>query len=120
MDRLGWFLRHTPSFKGKRRLAWHWMLRRDLSARRATVLPGGCRIVCDLSVPYEAMVWLGLEEERDLRVARRLLRSGQMFVDCGANIGLWSLIASPVVGKTGRVLAFEPNPATADKLTANL
>jgi len=66
------------------------------------------------------MIWLGLEEDRDLSVARRLLRPGSTFVDCGANIGLWSLIASPLVGKTGRVFAFEPNPATSDKLAANV
>lgn len=120
MDPLGYFIRHTPAFKGKRRLAWYWMARRDTSTRRVTVLPGGSRIACDLSVPYEAMVWLGQEEDRDLQVARRLLRPGSTFVDCGANIGLWSLIASPVVGATGRVFAFEPNPATSDKLVENV
>ena len=120
MDPLGYFLRKTPAFRGKRRLAWYWMARRDTCARRVTDLPGGCRVTCDLSVPYEAMVWLGLEEDRDLCVARRLLRPGSTFVDCGANIGLWSLIASPVVGEMGRVIAFEPNPATSDKLAENV
>jgi FkbM family methyltransferase len=120
MDPLGYFLKHTPAFKGKRRLAWYWMARRDTSVRRVAILPGGCRVTCDLSVPYEAMVWLGLEEDRDLGVARRLLRPGSTFVDCGANIGLWTLTASPLVGATGRVFAFEPNPATSDRLAANV
>jgi FkbM family methyltransferase len=66
------------------------------------------------------MVWLGQEENEDLAVARRLLRPGQTFVDCGANIGLWSLTGAAAVGPTGTVIAFEPNPSTADKLAQNV
>ncbi|KUM24681.1 hypothetical protein AU467_06090 [Mesorhizobium loti] len=38
----------------------------------------------------------------------RYLETGAVFYDIGANIGLHSLIASKIVGPTGRVLAFEP------------
>ncbi|WP_292420454.1 FkbM family methyltransferase [Mesorhizobium sp.] len=38
----------------------------------------------------------------------RYLKPGAIFYDIGANIGLHSLIASKIVGPTGRVLAFEP------------
>jgi FkbM family methyltransferase len=40
-----------------------------------------------------------------------LLGEGQTFVDIGANEGMISLVASRAVGETGKVIAFEPNPA---------
>jgi FkbM family methyltransferase len=41
---------------------------------------------------------------------RQLLRPGGTFVDIGANIGWFSLLAASLVGPTGRVVAIEPNP----------
>ena len=42
-----------------------------------------------------------------------LLRPGDVFVDAGANVGFYTLLASRLVGPTGRVLAVEMMPATA-------
>jgi FkbM family methyltransferase len=41
---------------------------------------------------------------------REMLRPGDTFVDIGANEGMISLLASRLVGQTGRVISFEPNP----------
>ena len=41
---------------------------------------------------------------------RQVLRPGGTFVDIGANIGWFSLLAASLVGPTGRVIAIEPNP----------
>ncbi len=38
------------------------------------------------------------------------LKSGECFVDIGANIGYLSLLASRVLGQSGRVVAVEPSP----------
>lgn len=38
------------------------------------------------------------------------LREGDTFVDVGANEGMMTLLASRLVGDTGTILAFEPNP----------
>jgi FkbM family methyltransferase len=38
----------------------------------------------------------------------RTLRPGDTFFDIGANVGYYSLLASRVVGPSGRVIAFEP------------
>lgn len=40
---------------------------------------------------------------------RSVLRPGMTFVDLGANIGYFSLLAANLVGPTGRVIAVEPN-----------
>ena len=41
---------------------------------------------------------------------REVLPPGATFVDIGANIGWFSLLAASLVGPTGRVIAIEPNP----------
>jgi FkbM family methyltransferase len=41
---------------------------------------------------------------------RKRLATGDTFIDVGANIGYYSLLASKLVGRTGRVLAIEPSP----------
>jgi len=48
------------------------------------------------------------------------LRPGAVFYDLGANVGFFSLIASRLVGTEGHVYAFEPSPATARALRANV
>jgi len=53
-------------------------------------------------------------------LARRCLTAGDTYIDIGANIGVHSLYASRIVGKEGRVIAFEPNPATFSLLSAHL
>lgn len=59
--------------------------------------------------------------ERDLSEwLRSSLRPGDTFLDVGANIGYFSLLAARAVGPTGRVIAFEPVPSVADRLEANL
>ena len=49
-----------------------------------------------------------------------LLGPGGLFVDVGANHGYFSLIAAACVGATGRVAAFEPNPAVFAQLQAHV
>jgi FkbM family methyltransferase len=110
----------TRTFRGKSRLIHYWLRRRIQTEQRVRELPGGSRIACDMAVPYEAMVWLRQEEERDLVVLEGLLRRGDNFVDCGANIGLWTLAAVPRVRPEGTVYAFEPNPNTFGKLSRNV
>lgn len=57
-------------------------------------------------------------------IERRLLLEalppGGIFLDIGANVGLYTLLAAEHLGPQGRVLAFEPNPRTHARLRANL
>jgi FkbM family methyltransferase len=48
------------------------------------------------------------------------LEPGFIAYDIGANIGLWTLLMSRLVGPGGSVTAFEPLPTTAARLRANL
>ena len=48
------------------------------------------------------------------------LKPGMCFVDAGANIGLYAVMASILTGPTGYVYAFEPGKKTFDRLQRNL
>jgi FkbM family methyltransferase len=48
------------------------------------------------------------------------LRPGMVFCDLGANVGLFSLLAARIVGSSGRVFSFEPDPEVAGRLTRNV
>jgi FkbM family methyltransferase len=47
---------------------------------------------------------------------REQLRPGMTFYDIGANVGFFSLLAARLVGKEGRVVAFEADPEVAGRL----
>jgi FkbM family methyltransferase len=51
---------------------------------------------------------------------RSHLGRGAVFVDVGANVGYYTLVASKLVGSHGRVYAIEPVPSTAVILKANV
>lgn len=62
----------------------------------------------------------GVYEPRETRIVRRALHAGDVFVDVGAHIGYYSLIAAERVGPKGQVFAFEPAPALYAILCANI
>lgn len=77
-----------------------------------------------LHVDLTTALGLGLYRYRELdpEVAwvGSLLEPGDVFVDGGANVGLYSLMAAARVGPTGKVIAFEPAAATRDRLIRNV
>ncbi len=64
--------------------------------------------------------WLGsYEVQKQLRIAS-LLQPGDGFLDIGANAGFYTLLASRLVGPSGRVYAFEPVPENIAKIHRHL
>jgi FkbM family methyltransferase len=62
-----------------------------------------------------------LDDDRSLMTEELAkLEPGDLFIDVGANIGLYSILAARKVGSTGRVLAFEPSSREFARLLANL
>src|SRR6202166_2263762 len=49
-------------------------------------------------------------EKAEMAFVERFLRPGMIVLDLGAHHGLYSLLASKIVGAEGRVFAFEPSP----------
>jgi FkbM family methyltransferase len=61
-----------------------------------------------------------LFEQTELRLIAALLKPDMTFIDAGANVGLYSVLAARRVGSNGTVWAFEPSAATFDLLRRNL
>src|SRR6267143_7173741 len=58
--------------------------------------------------------------EPELEYLRSLLSPGATFVDVGANLGIYTLVASRIVGHSGRVIAFEPSVQSFPLLQKNI
>ena len=69
---------------------------------------------------YRELFLTGIMDKHEVAIWKRVLRNGDTAIDGGANFGYWSLVAARLVGKSGRVHAFEPVPATFRKLQQNL
>lgn len=65
----------------------------------------------------EAQVW---PEPELINVMNHVLRPGDIFIDGGANIGFFSILASFIVGPAGRVEAYEPSSSSFEKLKKNV
>ncbi|MGE3310872.1 MAG: FkbM family methyltransferase [Limisphaerales bacterium] len=58
--------------------------------------------------------------EPELRVLPRLLPAGGVFVDVGANVGVYSLSAAAIVGESGTVVSVEPFAQILAQLQENV
>jgi FkbM family methyltransferase len=69
----------------------------------------------DLSISPE-IYFNGFYERGEENFVRDALRGGDFFVDVGANIGAFSILAAMKVGPFGRVYAYEPSPVPAEAI----
>jgi FkbM family methyltransferase len=76
-----------------------------------------------LRYPSSDIVLLHLREGsfefREQAFLWSFLREADTFLDIGAHCGLFSALASQMIGENGRILAFEPNPDILPFLVAN-
>lgn len=73
-----------------------------------------------LDMQTEKDYWLGSYEPELQDAIGRHIRPGMVIYDVGANIGYISLMLARAVGEGGRVLAFEPLPANAERIRRNI
>jgi FkbM family methyltransferase len=55
-----------------------------------------------------------------MKFMERYLKPGDFFIDMGANIGIYSLLAASLVGKEGHIDSFEAFPTTFERLKENV
>lgn len=102
-----------------------------LQSRNVVPLPAQGLVMCRnplgfLAVPADDLATIGsladgvLPEQGTLRVVEKYLKPGGLFVDVGANVGLFSLLAARIVGPSGKVVAIEPAPAAVQALRATV
>jgi FkbM family methyltransferase len=81
----------------------------------------GARMVLVLpDVISEEIYLTGQWEPAITRYIRSALKPGDTFIDIGANIGYYSLLASGIVGPRGRVMAIEASAAIYASMVRNL
>ena len=62
----------------------------------------------------------GVYGELDTQIVREQIKEGDIVIDVGANIGYYTLIFAQLVGKKGKVFAFEPEPKNFEILRKNI
>ena len=59
-------------------------------------------------------------EPLETDLVKKVIQSGDVVIDVGANIGYYTLIFAKLVGKNGKVYAFEPDPMNFNILKKNV
>ena len=117
------YIRYVPFGTGKRAF-WNRVVEPNFAWRphrfvASTVF--GSQIAGDTSdIIQQYVYYFGVWEPHLTRWIERRLRPGDTFIDVGANIGYFSLLASKLVGDSGAVVAIEASPKTFGLLQANL
>ena len=71
----------------------------------------GIKLVIDLSLGKAVKsMYFDAYEIEVIRIMKKYLRPGGVFIDVGANVGYLSAVGVGLVGKTGQVHSFEPVP----------
>ena len=112
-----WHLRHgtlLKSLQGKwkeyrrfKRRAW-WCSQRGRRQSMIATIDAGLQMILYFDDELSWLIYNQDFERKERHFVRRYLRPGDVFVDAGANIGLYTLIAARCVGANGRVYSFEP------------
>lgn len=103
-----WAARGLQRYPGRRQL------------REATIW-GGARLLIDLSDHDGRMIYLrGVYEPEVSAFAQSVIRYGDTVLDVGANVGAHTILFASLVGRAGRVHAFEPFPPAAQRLRSSI
>jgi len=96
-----------------------WQLRSRLGGEILLQWVGGQRLAVRRGMRgATGNIYAGLHEFSDMMVPLHLLREGDLFLDIGANVGTYAVLASGVCRAT--TWAFEPDSNTAQHLRRNL
>lgn len=101
------------------RVAWWQLQSRLASGPIARQWLGGSQLIVRSGMHgATGNLYFGLFEFADMAFALHLLRPDDLFVDVGANVGVYTVLASKVCG--ARTMAFEPAVETLPALYANI
>jgi FkbM family methyltransferase len=115
--------RRLPNFPSAGRLAGglrRVYLRRPRGLVEVDVLGSRMRLDPGECVDAQLLFYPHLRDLPEMRFLRGALRPGDTFLDAGANVGQYALVASQLVGPQGTVLAVEPELLNYSKLCTNI
>jgi FkbM family methyltransferase len=81
---------------------------------------GRMRVPAQLGAGAAAPFILRERYEPEVGFLEKALRPGDVFVDGGANLGIYTVLASNLVGPSGKVLSFEPGAVTFERLQQSI
>lgn len=113
------YVRHVPSPLGKAQLVTRYVNPhlRDRARQRVVRARFGAWFTVDTQDLIQRYLYMfGIWEPHMTWWLQGRLRPGDTFIDVGANIGYYSVLASQLVGDGGRVVAIEASPAFHRKL----
>lgn len=89
---------------------------------RFSLTSGGEQLCVPADLRYTSVTSFVLRDwsEPELRELHQFVSPGCVFIDAGANIGLYTLKAARLAGPDGIVVAVEPGTTAADRLAANV
>ncbi|MBD0326738.1 MAG: FkbM family methyltransferase [Pyrinomonadaceae bacterium] len=98
----------------------YWSVKPD--APLAYQLPTGGTLLLEQHHAFTGCFWPDVDHyEPEVRTfLQDALRPNDTFIDCGANVGYFSVLAGALVGKGGTVVSIEANPITFKLLERNL
>lgn len=102
---------------------WKWVLRRRLRPNHPYVVSFSEEMKIQVCLHDTLGLSYALQREFEPDISeflKRVLRSGMVFFDVGANIGHFTLLAAKLVTDKGKVHAFEPSTTEYSKLLSNL
>ncbi|HAI68122.1 MAG TPA: hypothetical protein DCM38_01655, partial [Gammaproteobacteria bacterium] len=67
-----------------------------------------------------ALFYFGEIDPKITWICKQILRQGDTVLDMGANLGLYSIISREIVGSSGQVHAFEPQPTLVELMRQSL
>jgi FkbM family methyltransferase len=127
MARVIKYILEHPSNKGQRlkalRRSIGWQLYKKMTRRTYDLKVFGdiyVRCYADSASAGGVVYTGGLFDFHEMKFIQRYLRAGDGFIDVGANIGVYTLLASSIVGMDGRVESFEPGMKALERLRENV
>jgi FkbM family methyltransferase len=109
-----------PSYVHRRRL-WEYFQERKLESSFPFPWYDGLRLNLYLGNDLSRQLFIaGCSEPNEFAFLDRILAPGMVFVDAGANDGIYSLFAARRVGPEGKVWSFEPSAREFGRLEQNL
>lgn len=112
--------RSYPFVRGKGRFILRLTRILPLESYTRALPVGPYTILLDPVDDNDAIYFFGLAGKAFRTLLPVLLRSGDVVVDVGANVGYFSVLARSIVGDCGEVIAIEPNPRLFERLKNHL
>jgi FkbM family methyltransferase len=122
-------LRHLvthPATRGRRLAALYryaaWQARKRLRPEPVTIDAfDGARLRCHPdNTATSSVIYLGWPDWHEMHFLRRILRPGDTFLDIGANVGVYSVLAARCIQPGGTLHAIEADPLLVQRLEENL